>query len=250
MLAEERFAAILKILSGEQAATVSQLAEKLGVSESTVRRDLAALHKQNRLRKVHGGATLLRAEFMAEEPDVATKETRNVAEKDRIATYAAKQVQAGDFVFLDAGTTTYKMIEYLPETDVTYVTNGVGHAARLSRRGFKVYVPGGLLRPKTEAFVGAGAMEDLRRYHFTKAFMGVNGISLHEGFTTPDTEEAALKSLAIEQAYMSYVLADHTKFNKVYAASIAPLEAACVITDYLEDQSYRQALIFKEVDSL
>lgn len=79
----------------------------------------------------------------------------------------------------------------------SYVTNGVAHARALARKGCRVYLPGGLLRPETEAIVGAPTVTSLQRYNFTKAFMGANGVALDAGFTTPDPEEAAVKAAAV-----------------------------------------------------
>lgn len=249
MLAEERFQAILKVLEEKGIATVTELAQETETSESTIRRDLSALSRQGKLNKIHGGATALDSEFMALERDVVTKEYMNVEEKEKIARYAAQQIQEGDFVFIDAGTTTLKLAEYVSEAGATYVTNGVVHGRILADKGLKVYVLGGLLKPSTEAIVGVGAVNSLRQYNFTKAFMGVNGIALAQGFTTPDPEEALIKTEAMRRAYMTYVLADHTKFNTVYASTIAELEQACVITDYLPDEKYSGRTVIKEVEA-
>lgn len=79
-------------------------------------------------------------------------------EKTAIAEYAATLVEDGDFIFIDAGTTTQKLIDFLPEKEVTYVTNGFIHAKKLAERNFKVYIPGGEIKLLTEAVVGADAL--------------------------------------------------------------------------------------------
>jgi len=250
MLAEERYAAILELLSRKGAATISELAEAVGTSESTVRRDLGSLDKAGRLNKVHGGATALESEFVSVERDVLTKESLNVEEKERIGAYAAGQVSDGDVIFLDAGTTTLHMAEHMTAVQATFVTNGIAHARVLNQRGCRVYLLGGLLKPTTEAIIGIGAVNSLKQFNFTKAFLGVNGVTAAQGLTTPDIEEALVKTAAAQRAYMVYALADHTKFNKVFAATILPLDKACIITDYLTDQSLSQKTIIKEVDKL
>ena len=111
MLAEERFSMILQLLKEKRTATVGECSEITGASEATVRRDLNLLHKQGKLIKVHGGATLLDNTFVMGERDVTTKSQMNVEEKKRIAAYAAAQIEEEDFVFLDAGTTTIYMAE-------------------------------------------------------------------------------------------------------------------------------------------
>ena len=250
MLAEERFQAILTLLEQKRAATVAELARETGTSESTVRRDLNTLSRQGRLNKVHGGATALESEFMALERAVVTREYLNVEEKEEIAQYAADQIKEDDFVFLDAGTTTMKLAEYVGSTRAAFVTNGIVHARILSEKGLRVYIVGGQLKPSTEAIVGVGAVNSLRQYNFTKAFMGVTGVSVERGFTTADPEEALIKKEAMRRALTTYMLADHSKFNKVYAATIESLDRACIITDRLKDADlcYRKYTVVKEVE--
>lgn len=209
MLAEERLRTILEILEVRKAVSVAQLMPADGsFRKPTIRRDLNELSRQGKINKVHGGAMLPEGEFESQEQDVHTKEGIQVEQKERIARYAAKQVCDDDFVFIDAGTTTLKMVDFLNGSKATFVTTGIECARRLAEKGLRVYVPGGLLKPSTQALVGASALELMSRYNFTKAFVGTNGISVRQGFTTPDTEEASVKSLAIERSYQSFILAD------------------------------------------
>ena len=97
------------------------------------------------------------------------------------------------------------------------------------------------------ALIGAETLTALQRYNFTKAFLGVNGITITQGFTTPDPEEAAVKALAANRAQSVYVLADSSKFGQVTAAVMFPIEAACVITDRLPDPQYRNYTDIREV---
>lgn len=154
-----------------------------------------------------------------------------------------------DLVFLDAGTTTLHMVEYLGASRATFVTNGVACARRLVEKGLRAYVLGGLLKPRTEAVVGGVALEMMANYNFTKAFLGANGISIERGYTTPDTEEACIKEKAVQRAFTSYVLADATKFGKAAAITVCPLEKARIITDSLPDESYRRYTVIEEVQA-
>ena len=106
MLAEERFSQILALLAEKRTATVQELCEALNVSESTIRRDLLELDRQGRVNKVHGGATLPSSQFRADEPTMEAKETLAVSQKNTIAKAAVALIQADDFVYLDAGSTT------------------------------------------------------------------------------------------------------------------------------------------------
>ncbi len=248
MLAEERMRAILEILERKRAASVAELCLETGASEATIRRDLNELDRQGKISKVHGGAVLPQEEFEAQEPDVQVKSQRNIEQKERIARYAAAQIQDDDFVFIDAGTTTLRMADYLGGSKATFVTTGIECAKKLVEKGLRVYVPGGMLKPGTQALVGAVTRESLAKYNFTKAFIGTNGVTVKQGFTTPDTEEASIKTLAVERSYLSYVLADSSKFGKVSAVTICPLSKACILTDQMPDDSYAGKTIIKEVD--
>ena len=130
------------------------------------------------------------------------------------------------------------------------MTNGILHAQRLVNKGFKAYILGGMLKTGTEAIVGSGAVQALGHYNFTKAFIGINGITVGQGYTTPDVEEAELKATALRQAYIKYVLADSSKFGRVSAVTVAPIDQACIVTDRLPDKSYRKHAVIKEVEGL
>ena len=238
MLAEQRARAILQQVSQRQTVSVTDLCQITGASEATIRRDLNTLARQGRLVKVHGGATSLEEEeFLAREPDLATKQ-RYAREKERIARYAAGLVSDDDVVFLDTGTTVLHMADHLKGSNALFVTSSVEFAARLTGHGLHVYVLGGALKLGTVDIVGAEALDALRRYNFTKVFLGTSGVSVSQGFTTPDPEAAALKILAASKAQTVFMLADSSKFGRVTAATILPLEQARIITDRLPDRKY------------
>ena len=139
------------------------------------------------------------------------------------------------------------MIDYLENKNATYVTNGIAHAEKLVQRGFDVYMIGGMLRPMTEAAVGASAIESLKRYNFTKCFMGTNGIDIRGGFSTPHISEGAMKTAAIQNSCISFILADHTKFGKISSVTFAGLDEAYIITDKVEDPAYLEAAQIKQI---
>ena len=87
----------------------------------------------------------------------------------------------------------------------------------------------------------------MQRFNFTKSFLGANGISTTVGFTTPDTEEAAMKTEAAKRSMITIVLADHTKFSKVFSVTFAELRSTCIITDRLADKSFKDITVVKEV---
>ena len=143
MLAEERFALILDLLTEKRTATVQELCEALNASESTIRRDLTELDRQGRLNKVHGGATLPNGQFLADEPTMAAKESLAVSQKQSIAEAAAALITAEDFVYVDAGTSTLAMVRALNGSalEAHYVTNGIAHARLLAQKSCHVCLP-------------------------------------------------------------------------------------------------------------
>ena len=250
MLAEERFALILEQLERRRTVTVQELCEALNTSESTIRRDLTELDRLGKLNKVHGGATLPDSRFQAEEPTMDAKETQAVEQKRSIARAAAQLIRAEDFVFIDAGSTTLELVRALAgeALKASYVTNGVAHARALARMGCRVYLPGGLLRPQTEAIVGAATINSIRQYRFTKAFMGANGVALEAGFTTPDPEEAAVKAEAVHRARETWFLVDDAKFARICPAVIVDLQSGAILTNHCPNPKYKQFTLVKETE--
>ena len=249
MLNSERHDVILKIVNEKGAVSVAELTEALGVSESTIRRDLLELSRSGSLKKVHGGATLTKKQFVSSEDTVSDKQDKNIDEKRLIAKYAAEQISDSDFVYIDAGTTTLCMIDYLPDNlKASFVTNGISHAKRLSKRNFRVVILGGQLKSTTEAVIGFVAANNLQNYNFTKAFLGTNGITETQGFSTPDSEEAFVKAAAIDRSFASYVLADSSKFGKVSSVSFATVDRACIITDKKPDGNFEKLTVIKVIE--
>ena len=247
MLTEERHSIITDTVNTRKSVTIAELCRILDVSASTVKRDLNILAEAGKITKVRGGAISLDESFSAVEKNVEEKSAICTEEKTAIAAYAASLVENGDFIFLDAGTTTEKMIEFLPQKDITFVTNGFIHAKKLAQRGFRVFITGGEIKAATESIIGAECVLTLKNYNFTKCFMGTNGISLTAGFTTPDVNEARVKSAAMESSRRSYILADHSKFDEISSATFAQLGKANIITDRLSNRKYAEYTSIKEV---
>lgn len=238
MLTEKRHEIILQMLKEKNSVSVTEIKEMTGGSDSTIRRDLTTLHKAGRLNKVFGGAVAIENPYTVVELSVAQKQEVKPAEKRQIARYAASLIHKDDFVYLDAGTTTGYMIEYLPEENITFVTNAVDHARRLAVEGFKVLLTGGELKGTTEAVVGSQAVLGLQKYHFTKGFFGTNGVSRRYGYTTPDSSESLVKQIAMKHCHQKYILADASKFGEITAISFARLDEAQIITEKKPPKEY------------
>ncbi|MBR1482078.1 MAG: DeoR/GlpR transcriptional regulator [Ruminococcus sp.] len=247
MLTQERYQAILSIINDKNAVTVSELASQLDASESTIRRDLTALDELGKIKKVYGGATSITQTGGVFEDNVTAREKLMYEEKTEIAKYCATMINDTDFVYIDAGTTTARLIDFITNKSATYVTNGISHARKMIQKGLSAYIIGGKIKPLTEAVVGAEALLSLKNLNFSKAFMGTNGIDLSAGFTTPDIEEARIKEAVINTSYMAFILADRTKFRRVFSVTFAQLKKCCIITDSLPDNRFVNETVIKEV---
>jgi len=238
MFLEKRHQEILKLVERNQSVTLNELMVTFHTSESTIRRDLTTLHNQGKLYKVFGGAVTIEEKFNTRDEKVSQREGKNRKEKIKIAKYAATMIKRDDFVYLDAGTTTAHMIEFLEERNAIYVTNGVLHAKRLAERGFRTTIIGGELKESTEAVVGHEALRNLEKFNFTVGFFGVNGIHRKMGYTTPDVGEALIKEKAMEQSQKKYVLCDAGKFGKVSPVTFGDIKSAIILTDYLPKDAF------------
>lgn len=248
MLTEERHSIILDTVNKNRNVELGELCGLLNASESTVRRDLSLLDSKGLLVKVRGGAIAVTDEsFTAVEPNVEEKAGLFAAEKEAIARYAASLIEDGDFVYIDAGTTTEKMIEYIPSKSVTFVTNAFINAKKLAQRGFKVIILAGEVKASTEAIVGSEAAITLMHYNFTKCFMGVNGISIKGGLSTPDKNEASVKTTAVSRSKEVFILGDHSKFGKIFSVKFSELNRGKIITDKVPDKKYLSEASVKEV---
>lgn len=233
VLVNERQELILTLLRQNSTLTLQQLVKATKSSESTIRRDLTDLEKMNKLNRIHGGATVKNA--LLAEKSIDENRIEHQAEKKEIAKIASELIANGDFIFIDAGSTMLQLIPFLKGKEITVVTNGISHLQFLQELGIKTYIIGGELKQSTQAFVGSMAVQAMQQYYFDVAFIGVNGFTKNEGFTTADPEEAIVKKQAILQAEKAYVLADFSKYNHVKFAKIASLEEVALITTGLTD---------------
>ena len=247
MLAEDRCKKILDILDTMGSVTVQQLMDELNISESTIRRDLVAMDKKGYLIKVHGGAIANNTNIHTQDEKVINRLKQNRSEKEQIARDAASLIVDNDFVYIDAGTTTAVMIDYITAKNVVFVTNSLTNAKRISDRGYTVYILGGEFKSTTEAIVGDEAVVTLDKYNFTKGFWGVNGITVKNGFTTPEIKEAMVKKKSMENSKEKYVLADDSKFSQVSSIKFADFEDAVIITNALSNDKYKKYQNIKEV---
>jgi len=187
--------------------TVKELADTMGVSEATVRRDLRTLAESQELNLVHGGATLA--------PDFSfhAKHDRNIAAKRVIGALAASLVADGVQLFLDSGTTCFEMAPYLSrKRGLAVVLNSARLALELKAPDVNIIMLGGQFRPDRMDTVGPITLANLDQLRGFTTFVGADGLSMDFGPAAVDMESAHLYRLAITNAREAVLLVDHTKF--------------------------------------
>lgn len=239
MLAPERQARILKELQLHEAVRVAEIATMLNVSEMTIRRDIETLDQNGLARKIHGGAMRL-ARLSSLEPGFLLNVDKALEAKLAIAAEAMSLVQPGMTLALTGGTTTYQLaVALASELDrlrnLTVVTNSLKAAELLYHQqgssDLKVIVTGGERTP-SEALVGPVARLALRSLNTDICFMGVHGLDVERGLTSPNGLEAETNAAFIAATSRLVLLADSSKFQVRSLAAIAPLsEVDTIITD-------------------
>lgn len=239
MIVAERKKQILKIIQKNQFISLQELKKVTKTSLSTVRRDLDILAADGLVRRVHGGVEWI--ESSRDSLPVSERLSLYQATKQKIAQRAAQQLQGGEIIFLDAGTTTGELIPYLADKKpaVTVVTNSVHHAAQLSDLMIPVMIIGGQVKQTTDAVIGAAAVNQINHMVFNVSFVGADGLSVEFGLTTPDLEEAAIKKAVVERSRVSYVLADNSKIGTAAFAKAVDLERVVLVTSALTNQQWQ-----------
>ena len=229
-------------LSANGSVGDGELADELGVSAATVRRDLEMLQEQRLLARTHGGAV---AHSVLFELPLRYRSARRQAEKARIAAAAAERVPDGLAIGMTGGTTTTEAARALSDRRrLTVVTNSLNIAAELAvRPNLKLVVTGGVARPESYELVGPLAEASLSALYLDVVFVGVDGIEVSAGLTTHHEVEAHTNRALIGRARQVIVLADSSKIGEVAFARICDLSAVDeVITDTGADAGAVSAL--------
>lgn len=216
---EERREQILERVQVEGRVRVKDLAESIGVTEATIRKDIADLERTRLLRRTHGGAVAIKPSY---EPDVTERVDLNSQAKNVIARACLEEIADGDAVFLDSGTTTATIARLMgdPKTgldgvrvpvNVNVLTNAMSVATYLAPVAtVRHTVIGGSYRPVGGCFVGPLAVSSLEQFTLNTAFIGVSGLDA-SSITVADLGEAQVKLAAMNQARRVIVPLDHTK---------------------------------------
>jgi DeoR family transcriptional regulator, fructose operon transcriptional repressor len=243
MLVGQRRNRIIDLLKENHSISVSDLCEILEASEATIRRDLSILENSGKLERTHGGAIYNESNRINIEDVLSSREGKFLLEKQAIANKAFDLLENHDTIVLDAGTTTYELAYLIGQSNLhlTIVTNSMIVFKELAKNpNVELIILGGKVRTNTLASVGSAAVELMQRLFVDKAFLGTNGISLNEGFTTTDMDEAGIKRAMIQSSKQRIILADNSKFNKVYINQFAPVSMVDIIVT--DDQTNKELL--------
>lgn len=249
MLEETRKAKLIEIIKEKGEVTVNELSRALGVTGTTIRKDLSDLETLGMVVRTHGGAIL--PSHTKVEWSFIQKSQQHVEEKYAIAKKALEFVKPGDSIILDSGTTTLAMareIKRMKLLPLTIVTNNFFIATELVGTGIDLIVLGGIVRENSFSLIGAFAEENIKKIYADKAFVGATGFS-KDGFMTPNVNEAKIKSLMISQSSESFVIVDFSKFERPSFAIYATFDQIDhVITDWKIPDVTRSILINAGVD--
>jgi DeoR/GlpR family transcriptional regulator of sugar metabolism len=219
-------------------AHVGELAASFGVSEMTVRRDLAELERDGKLTRVHGGAVV------AAEPSFAEVVVERLDQKDRIGAAAAALVEEGQTIMLDIGTTTLQLARHLRGRRVTVITSNLAaYEELLPETSVELVLLGGVVRRNYRSVVGVLAEDALRQLRADVAFLGASGVE--EDLAVVDTTmvEVPIKRAMMSAAARTVLLADSGKFGMRGVVRVCgPKELDVLITDDGAPPALRRSL--------
>lgn len=245
LIPAERQDYIADLVRRKRTISVSALSEALRVSEVTIRRDLERLEALGILERTHGGAVL--TQHLLQEPLYIHKDQLHLEAKQAIGRAAAQLVSEGDTIFVNSGSTTRQLFAHLAQiARLRVVTSNVAALSELTNGGKEreLVLLGGVHRWQSNSLVGPLALSTIAQINASKAFLGVDGITVQHGLTTPILDEAAVARAMIERTHGPVVvLADHTKFGVVAEFTTCPLSRVhTVVTDAGLDDDWRQTL--------
>lgn len=241
--ATERRNQISQLTSRKDQVAIQELQSMFQVSEVTLRRDLDFLESQGHIRRVRGGAVSNRASDLALK--FQEKLEYKVAEKREIARIAASLVEPGQVVMLSGGTTTMFIArELCNKRDITIVTPAINIVAELAGYdSVTLVVIGGIVRKDSYVAAGHIADETLKGMTADIAFVGVDGVDISAGFTTPNLVESRTDRTMLQSANRGIIVADNSKLGKIFLSPVAQLEEpSMLVTDSEAPRDYVEQL--------
>jgi DeoR family transcriptional regulator, fructose operon transcriptional repressor len=230
MQPEERQHRIADYLQQVEFASLEEIARQVGVSTSTVRRDMAVLEATGNMRRTHGGARIVTPR--SDEFTFSARDTHQLAEKEAIGRACAELIRPNQTVIVDAGTTVYHVARYLESKTPQVITNSLPVANLFaSANRLEVMVSGGVIYPRLGVLVGPAAVEAFSRIHADVAIMSAGGISV-EGITNSHGLLIDIQRAMIKASQRVIFCLDHTKFGRQSVLPLCGLELVhTIVTD-------------------
>lgn len=236
----ERQEKILQYINKQERASVNELSEMFEVSKVTIRSDIDELENKGLLNKTHGGAVSKEIGLSSEVP-YEIKNKSKTKEKQKIANEALRFIKKKDIIILDSGSTTFRLVEGLPE-GITVITPDVLIAFEIikSKKDIQVVMPGGNVDP-LYTLQGIDAVRFFENIHADTLFLGCDGVDMEFGISESSREYAAVKRVMIEASGQVILMTDSSKFQFRRAAKVCPLNKVDVfITDKMDAEMYEK----------
>lgn len=240
----ERQHEIVRLTNSQGKVAVIELAQRFGVSEVTIRSDLAVLDAKKLLIRSRGGAMV--NDDLSRELSLKEKKQKNSELKQRLGVAVAALVQDDERIIIDSGTTTEEVAANLRDhKNLVVMTNGLNIAVELAQIDkIEVLITGGTLRKKSMSFYGAQAEQSLRHYQFDKAVLGVDGFDIETGLSTHFEAEASLNRLMCAAAREIIVVTDSSKFTRrCFHLICQPSQVHTLVTDSGIPSDYAEKLV-------
>lgn len=234
-LIPERWEQILDMLDAQGGATVEEMAEVLGVSASTIRRDLAGIQRKGLIKRTRGGA--MPQSHVRVGLTLADSRRLNPEEKEIIGEAAALFVKNDDTVMIDGGFTTYQVARNIQANNLTVITNSLDVAQTLAgRKDITLIVIGGELSVETGTNLGSFAQNQVEMLWADKAIIGTDAVSPEHGVSSPNPMTADTKKSMVASSRELIVVADHTKLGRFSPYRVASCEQINIlVTDSQAD---------------
>lgn len=212
---------ITKYVNEKKSVSISELSEQFNVSVITIRRDITELEKLGELKKVYGGVTAIKPEQAISYDE---RYIKNKEKKDYIAKIASQYIENYDTIFIDSGTTTSNILQYLDnDIHLTVFTNNLDIINSSENfPNIKLFVVGYIFNKETRSFVGES--EYFKRINLDKSFLSASGVHIEKGVTTLDFDENLIKIDIVKKTNKNYLLVDKSKIGSSTILTFADIK--------------------------
>ncbi|MCD8785716.1 DeoR/GlpR family DNA-binding transcription regulator [Staphylococcus gallinarum] len=236
----KRIHAIESYINENQAASIDELSDYFNVSINTIRRDITVLADMNKVKKVYGGVKAVDSSI-TQAVDYSKRNIEHYEEKIHIAKKAAKRIKAHDVVYLDTGTTTVHILDYVDtELPFTIISNSLDIINKASVfKNVSLFIIGEQFKFRTRSFIGIESNNLIEKFNIDKAFMAATGVDIKNGLSNAELEENIIKKLIVSRSKYVYALVDHTKMGRSTLLTFMECaELDTLITDKTPSQEF------------